>query len=70
MPESDHGELLLACPECRRVVTVSYHVADHHQGRVDLDEHRKCYRCGKEMVETKRDDEARIICPESRDAAS
>lgn len=60
MPQA---ELFLACPHCRRVVVVSYDAAAHHQGNVDLDEHRNCYRCGREMVETERDEEGRIICP-------
>lgn len=65
-PEQD--ELLLACPECRRVVAVHYHVG-FRMNRIDksvdpLDEHRTCYRCGNDMVETERNELGQIICPE------
>ena len=64
----DQDELLLACPECRRVVAVHYHVG-FRMHRIDksvdpLDEHRTCYKCGNDMVETERGPDGLIICPE------
>lgn len=64
MGEPVHGELLLACPDCRKAVTLVYHPAHLHQGLTNLDDHRVCHHCGSEMVETGRDEEGRVVCPE------
>lgn len=55
---------MLACPECSRVVVVTYRPAHVEQGLTNLDEHRVCYRCGGQMVETGRDEFGRVTCPQ------
>jgi hypothetical protein len=65
MADSTDGVLLLACPECRKVVALHYNRGAVYQGATNLDEHRTCGVCGNDMVETERDEEGRIILPES-----
>jgi len=64
MEQATHGELLLACPDCRRVVVLAYHPAHVAQGMTNLDEHRQCFGCSQAMVETSRDKQGLVLCPE------
>lgn len=67
MSDPVHDHILLACPDCKRAVAVYFSPAAVYQGLTNLDDHRKC-SCGREMVETTRDEDERIIVPERRKA--